>query len=310
MASQLTSLPPLQPGTGNFRFTIDSMCEGQLSTKQREFYETNGFLVIPGLVPADLLDECRQRFLDIVDGVVDAGAILRMKDLSLKDRTGLPNERIYNKIQDFVWDEVLAKYIQLPELLDYVQCFTGPNIRAVHSMLINKPPDSGSRTSRHPMHQDLHYFPFRPQDRIVAAWTAMEKIDDSNGCLVVNPGTHKGTLLQHDYPEDGAVNGMYHGVRGVEGYERAPLHMEKGDTVFFHPILIHGSGTNLSGRFRKAISCHYSSADCHYIDVTGTTQENIAKEVEGIAAKRGFKMDFEDLWRFRSREVRGGQAHL
>ena len=105
------------------------MCEGQLSTKQREFYETNGFLVIPGLVPADLLDECRQRFLDIVDGVVDAGAILRMKDLSLKDRTGLPNERIYNKIQDFVWDEVLAKYIQLPELLDYVQCFTGPNIR-------------------------------------------------------------------------------------------------------------------------------------------------------------------------------------
>ena len=188
-------------------------------------------------------------------------------------------------------------------------------------MLINKPPDSGSRTSRHPMHQDLHYFPFRPQDRIVAAWTAMEKIDDSNGCLVVNPGTHKGTLLQHDYPEDGAVNGMYHGVRGVEHYERAPLHMEKGDTVFFHPILIHGSGTNLSGRFRKAISCHYSSADCHYIDVAGTTQENIAKEVaappnprypqvEGIAAKRGFKMDFEDLWRFRSREVRGGQAHL
>ena len=97
--------------------------------------------------------------------------------------------------------------------------------------------------------------------------------------------------------------------------------MEKGDTVFFHPILIHGSGTNLSGRFRKAISCHYSSADCHYIDVTGTTQENIAKEVaappnprypqvESIAAKRGFKMDFEDLWRFRSREVRGGQAHL
>ena len=32
-----------------------------------------------------------------------------MKDLSLKDRKGLPNERIYNKIQDFVWDEVLSK---------------------------------------------------------------------------------------------------------------------------------------------------------------------------------------------------------
>ena len=151
----------LQPDGDRFRFTVDSTSQGKLSPKQREFYEENGFLVVPNLVDHKLIDDCRQRFLDIVDGVVDAGAILKMKDLSLKAVQGLPNERVYNKIQDFVWDEVLAQYIQLPEVLDYVQCFTGPNIRAVHTMLINKPPDSGSRTSRHPMHQDLHYFPFR-----------------------------------------------------------------------------------------------------------------------------------------------------
>ena len=108
---------------------MDSTSQGKLTPKQREFYESNGFLVVPNLVDDKLIDECRQRFLDIVDGVVDAGAILKMKDLSLKNIKGLPNERVYNKIQDFVWDEVLAKYIQLPELLDYVQCFTGPNIR-------------------------------------------------------------------------------------------------------------------------------------------------------------------------------------
>lgn len=51
------------------------------------------------------------------------------------------------------------------------------------------------------MHQDLHYFPFRPAERVVCAWTAMERIDRSNGCLVVIPGTHKGELKQHDYPE-------------------------------------------------------------------------------------------------------------
>ena len=68
-------------------------------------------------------------------------------------------------------------------------------------------------------------------------------------------------------------------IHNYVNFSRVHLHMEKGDTVFFHPLLIHGSGTNLSGRFRKAISCHYSTSDCHYIDVTGTTQENIAKEV-------------------------------
>jgi len=301
----------VKPGhPSEFQFTLDSTSHGKLSTNQRQFYEENGFLVIPKLVPEQLIDQCKQRFLNIVDGVEDGGAILKMKDLSLKDVKNLPNERVFNKIQDFVWDDVLAQYIQLPEVLDYVQCFTGPNIRAVHTMLINKPPDSGSRTSRHPLHQDLHYFPFRPADRIVAAWTAMEKIDDKNGCLVVIPGTHKISLLQHDYPDDGLVNGMYHGIKGMDDKQRVELHMEKGDTVFFHPILIHGSGTNLSGRFRKAISCHYSSSECDYIDVRGTTQENIAKEVESIAARRGIKMDFEDLWRFRSRDVRGVFAHL
>ena len=29
----------------------------------------------------------------------------------------------------------------------------------------------------------------------------MEKVNRENGCLVVLPGSHKGELLQHDYPE-------------------------------------------------------------------------------------------------------------
>ena len=60
---------------------------------------------------------------------------------------------------------------------------------------------SGKKTSRHPLHQDLHYFPFRPSNSIVCAWTAMEHIDRNNGCLVVLPGTHKGPLQPHDYPQ-------------------------------------------------------------------------------------------------------------
>ena len=81
-------------------------------------------------------------------------------------------------------------------------------------------------------------------------------------------------------------------------YCRRYLSMEAGDTVFFHPLLIHGryclfafvaafhlfpiicriflstqllsdpprdSGANTTKGFRKAISCHYASSDCQYI---------------------------------------------
>jgi len=293
-----------------FKFTTDNP---RLTTRQRQFYEENGFVVIPKLVPEDLLDHCRERFLDIVDGKVAKGGITMMRDVSLKDSVGISNERRVNKIQDFVWDEELSKFVTFPQVLDVVQCFTGPDIRAMHTMLINKPPDSGKKTSRHPMHQDLHYFPFRPSNRIVCAWTAMEKVDEDNGCLVVLPGTHhKVGLLQHDYPNwEGGVNAMYHGVRGFENEKKMALHMNKGDTVFFHPLLIHGSGANRTSRFRKAISCHYASSDCHYIDVRGTSQETIAKEVEDVAKRKGLsQVPFEMVWHIKSRLVRGNEGKL
>ena len=39
------------------------------------------------------------------------GGITMMKDVSLKGKTGISNERIVNKIQDFIWDDVLSRYI-------------------------------------------------------------------------------------------------------------------------------------------------------------------------------------------------------
>ncbi|CAG2174101.1 unnamed protein product, partial [Oppiella nova] len=205
------------------------------------------------------------------------------------------NENTVYKLQDLFFDEVMFEYCKHPNVLPYVEAFCGPNLMAIHTMLINKPPDSGTKSSRHPLHQDLHYFPIRPVDRIVGAWTAMETINRANGCLVAIPGTHKGEHLAHDYPEwEGGVNKMYYGVKEMSGQEnRVHIEMEAGDCILFHPLLIHGSGTNNTKGFRKAISCHYAAADCHYIDVKGTIQENLANEVLEVATKK-FKQPFTD----------------
>lgn len=79
----------------------------------------------------------------------------------------------------------------------------------MHTMLINKPPNVGA-SSVHPMHQDLHYFPFRPADKIVCAWTAIDVCGKDNGCLTVIPGSHRSDLLKHGYFElEGKVNAMF-----------------------------------------------------------------------------------------------------
>lgn len=35
----------------------------------------------------------------------------------------------------------------------------------------------------------------------------------------------------------------------------------------------------------QAISCHYASSDCHYIDVKGTSQESIEDEIKEVAER-------------------------
>lgn len=45
---------------------------------------------------------------------------------------------------------------------------------------------------------------------------------------------------------------MFYGIQDYdENCPRVHLVMEKGDTVFFHPLLIHGSGWNRTQGYRK-----------------------------------------------------------
>ncbi|KAM6094746.1 phytanoyl-CoA dioxygenase, peroxisomal [Chlamydotis macqueenii] len=305
-SAQVSAVP--QPG--RFRYTLDN---DVLTTEQRQFYEDNGYLLIKKLVSDEDIERFRKEFVRICKREVNPPGAMIMKNEALRSQYG-QSEKVVNKVQDFQEDEELFRYCTLPEVLKYVECFTGPNIMAMHTMLINKLPDSDKQTFLHPMHQDLHYFPFRPASRIVCSWTAMERADQDNGCLVVQPGTHKEPLKPHSYPQwEGKTNKLFHGL--LDEDEKSPrvhLVMEKGDTVFFHPLLIHGSGINKTSGFRKSISCHFASSECYYIDVKNTSQEHLEKElVEMVQKKYNMtSVELRDIWNFRARLVQGERINL
>ncbi|KAG5893746.1 hypothetical protein JTB14_001390 [Gonioctena quinquepunctata] len=277
--------------------------------EQKLFYEENGYFVIRNNVKPELLDKMCRRFIDICEGKTQEYSTLLIMDPVLRKK-GVSGQYAVNKLQDYLYDEILWEYASNKDVVDVVKNIIGPNITAVHSMLINKPPDSDPSISKHPLHQDLHYFPFRPAHKIVASWTAMERVDEKNGCLYVVPGSHKNSpLYEHVYPK-GHKHAFYHGVQGMDHLPKIHVVMEKGDTVFFHPLLLHGSGPNFTKGFRKAISCHYADSNCDFIDVHNTTQENIAKEIEKVAEKRGVRLSFVDIWKLRSRLVRGSPGNF
>jgi phytanoyl-CoA hydroxylase len=235
----------------------------RVSDQTVAFYRANGYAVVSGLFDDASLLRWRDRLDAVVSGeVAPAKGMLVMEDVMVAKGVvtpRVPGEAIA-KIQDFENDEVLYSYVEDDRLLDCLEAFIGHDIFSIHTMLINKPPGVDGR---HPLHQDLLYFPFRPADKIIATWTALEPVTRENGCLVVLPGSHTGELLPHENVDWEFVNGGYWGAAGVDGdVERVHLEMNPGDTVFFHPVLIHGSGRNRSDGPRRAISAHYGSMDC------------------------------------------------
>ncbi|XP_034500025.1 phytanoyl-CoA dioxygenase, peroxisomal [Ailuropoda melanoleuca] len=126
--------------TPQFQYTRDN---NVLSLEQRQFYEENGYLVIKNLVSDADIKRFRNEFERICKGEVKPEQMMIMRDVTIAKSEYAPSERTVSKVQDFQEDEELFRYCTLPEILKYVECFTGPNIMAMHTMLINKPPDSG-----------------------------------------------------------------------------------------------------------------------------------------------------------------------
>ncbi len=232
-----------------------------LTSDQRESYERDGYLVVPELFDSASVDRWRERLIEIVSGRAERSErMLVMKDVMVAKGAVAPKNELeaVAKVQDYEGDPVLDTYAHDDRILEVIQGLLGDEVMSIHTMLINKPPNVDGR---HPLHQDLLYFPFRPAEKIGASWTALEPVTRENGCLVVVPGSHRGKLQPHGSPDWEYVNVAYLGAVEVADAieQRVHLEMNTGDTVFFHPLLLHGSGRNRTKAFRRAISAHYAN---------------------------------------------------
>jgi phytanoyl-CoA hydroxylase len=236
---------------------------GSLTAEQTEAYWRDGWVVARGLFSADEIAPWLARTRALASGEAEPPAPMQLvRDVMVAKKAFTPPtpEHAICKINFFENDPAFMGYARHPALLDCVESLLGPEILFVNSMVITKPPGVDGR---HPLHQDLLYFGFRPGDAVVGTWTALEPVTRANGCLAVLPGSHRGELLEHGVPDWDYVNFGFFGATGVgAAAERVHVEMAPGDTLLFHSLLLHGSGQNRTDGFRRAISAHYARAGC------------------------------------------------
>ena len=207
-------------------------------------FQAQGYTIARGLFSQEEVEWWREHFLRINhERRVDSDHIADPTDpLALYPRVMQPHR----------FDQDSLNWMIDPRLNEWMTAILGREPYAVQTMFYFKPPGARGQA----LHQDQFYLRVDP-GTCLAAWMAVDRCDEENGCLRVVPGTHNTPVLcTVDADTDISFTDVT--VELPEGFAPAPLIMEPGDVLFFNGQLVHGSYPNSSAdRFRCAFIGHY-----------------------------------------------------
>ncbi len=218
-----------------------------VSSEHKAFYEANGYVIVKGLFSEEEAVHYREHFMALRAEGAKPGDMA-----SQTQKAGDPLQSFPRMIHMHRWDDESRRWLLDSRLNDCLTAFLETAPVAVQTMVYFKP--AGARGQA--LHQDNFYLRAKP-GTCMAAWMALEAIDEENGCMQVVPGSHLWPLLCTTQAD---TNASFTDVTVPipEGVEAVPIVMDAGDVLFFNGSLVHGSFPNVSeSRFRRALIGHY-----------------------------------------------------
>ncbi|GGJ23608.1 phytanoyl-CoA dioxygenase family protein [Neoroseomonas lacus] len=220
-----------------------------------ERFRENGFVLIPDLVPPDDLGALVAVTDRLMDGARHTDSHTDVLELDTGHRREAP--RIRRIKTPHSADPLFFDFARSAPLMQLVSAIVGPDIRLSHSKINTKAGDNGSPIE---WHQDWAFAPHTNMDMCIVAVMLDDCLAD-NGPLMVMPGSHRGPLLEH-HDGDGYFVGAIDIARdGVDLDQAVPLIGRAGSISIHHPMAIHGSAPNRSGRMRRMMFLEYAAAD-------------------------------------------------
>lgn len=268
-------------------------------------FERQGYLVLPGFVPARECDALKARAEELVAGFqpetvsvfttreqtrtsddyfLGSGDRIRFffeegafrPDGSLRQDKALSINKIGHALHDL--DPRFDRFSRTPELASLATELGMRKPLLLQSMYIFKQPHIGGEVNSH---QDSTFLYTEPLT-CLGFWFALEDATLENGCLWALPGGHRlGLKKRFVRAEGGGTTFHVLDATPVPEEGMVPLEVEKGTLVVLHGLLPHRSGPNTSPKSRHAYSLHL-------IDGTATYPEDNWLRRSPALPPRGF----------------------
>jgi phytanoyl-CoA hydroxylase len=254
------------------KVTIHTPC-GSLTAEQLNFYNREGYLVLPGLLNAADLAPARAAMEQKVDAI--ASELLRAGLIS----DTLPSEpfetrlaRLFENLgeREFLlygrsWRDRLPGYYHLmanPKILDVVESLIGPEIFAnpVYNVRPKVPKVAAGIV---PWHQDKSYWVGAKAAPVITVWIPLVDATFENGCLHILPRTHMRRVLGHHAETYSGTAYTEVNAKHIRPHlhEAVAVPLAAGGAIVFNDRLIHSSTANNSDHVRWSVDLRYQPVD-------------------------------------------------
>lgn len=226
-----------------------SGCERlRLSPEQVAFFQENGYLSGVPMLDSRQLEALRAEVDRIAEAPDEALGLLYEHNRNESDDPStrlfhcLGHWRILPALHDLLWHAAFT--VKAAQLL-------GGAVRFWHDQLFVKPAQHGGGVA---WHQDYSYWTRTKPLAHLTVWIALDDATRENGCVHFVPGSHRWPLLPKP-----RLAGDMDAIRTVMSEEQLAAfrpvanELEAGFASFHHPLMLHGSFANESGRPRRGV---------------------------------------------------------
>ncbi|MDT2076710.1 MAG: phytanoyl-CoA dioxygenase family protein [Planktomarina sp.] len=254
-----------------------------LNSDQIKKFETEGYLVVPDLMPTNICEQVNTEYTDLLNSLYEGwfaeglvqtpggeldfwGKLLSAYqagcDYFQPMDISLPGDRIIADTPFHIGPAVFNMLTAVP-LLDVVEQLIGPELTSNPIQHVRlKPPsvkldlaEARAHITATDWHQDRAVaLEDADQTDMVTVWLAMTDATVENGCLQVQPQTSGQTILPHcARTQTGIADGFLNESSAV------PLPVKAGRAVLFHPLTPHASLTNITDGFRWSFDIRFNA---------------------------------------------------
>jgi phytanoyl-CoA hydroxylase len=223
-----------------------------LSERERRQYEDQGYVLLQGVMPPGFLDEFDKAFVQLANEYAGR-SFTSMHDpelLSYFQSHMDVESKVYNEIRRHPAIRDLASHQVLVQIL--TELWNGKPVGLLEKMILRIDMPNLVEEVAH-WHQDHFYV--KGNDQIPTLWIPLQDVFHENGCLLIQPGSHKLGVVDHP---DRIGKRHLPSEDILKRFDPIEVPMKRGDVLLFHALLFHSGQLNQSDLIRYSFQFRYT----------------------------------------------------